>query len=152
MPRAAFLWMALGAVQYLATARTALAISGRVDIDSHIKLRTNSRNGQFSTLSSSSNSSSSAPTRSGTLCVEVTQNVFTIITHRQTFSGISSEYPSSVRVCCGNLHTIRFNSSRNTSNLLYNSTANMSSTSTTAMIAARPSSTKRKMHASAKHC
>ena len=50
MLRAAFQWMALGAVQYLATARTALAISGRVDIDSHIKLPTNSRNGQFSTF------------------------------------------------------------------------------------------------------
>ena len=66
--------MALGAVQYLATARTAFEISGRADIDSHIKLSTNSRNGQFSTPSSSSNSSSSTPTRSGTLCVEVTQS------------------------------------------------------------------------------
>ena len=77
MPTAASQWMALGAVQYLATARTALAISGRVDTDSHIKLPTNSRNGQFSTFSFSLNSSSFTPTRSGTLCVEVTQNVFT---------------------------------------------------------------------------
>ena len=40
----------------------------------------------------------------------------------------------------------------NTSYLLFNPTANMSSTCTTAMIATRPSSTKRKTHASAKHC
>ena len=42
---------ALGAVQYLATARTAFDMSGRVDIDIHVKLPTNSWNGQFSTPS-----------------------------------------------------------------------------------------------------
>ena len=47
MPRAAFQWIALGAVQYFATARTAFEMSGRIDIDSHIKVRSNSRIGHW---------------------------------------------------------------------------------------------------------
>ena len=81
-----------------------LKVPGRVDIDSHIKLPLNSRNGHFSTLSSSSNSSSFTPTRSETLLVEVTQSFFT--NSSANVSGISSEYPSPVSVCSGNLHTI----------------------------------------------
>ena len=77
MPRAAFQWIALGAVQYLATARTAFETFVRVNIHSHIKLPINSWNGPFSTPSSSSTPSSYIPTRSGTLCLEVTQNVST---------------------------------------------------------------------------
>ena len=69
--------MALGAVQYRTTVRTALEMSGRVDNESHIKLSTNSRNGQFSTFSSSSNSPSFTPTRSRTLGVEVKQKKLT---------------------------------------------------------------------------
>ena len=161
MPRVAFQWIAIGAVQYLATARTAFEMPGRVDIDSQIKLPTNSRNGHFSTLSSSSNSPSFTPTRSGTLFVEVTQNVF-IHSSANVFWGIVKVsifrsrvwwqppyHLSSPKFLTG---TIRFNSSRNTSHLLFSPTANMSSTCATAMISTRPSSTKRKTHASAKHC
>ena len=77
IPSADFQWTAFGAEQYLATDRTALEISGRVEIASHIKPPTSSRNGQFSLSSFSSNFSSLTPTLSGTLCTEVTRNFFT---------------------------------------------------------------------------
>ena len=129
-------WIALGAVQYLATVPTAFEISGRVDIDSYIKLPTNSRNGQFSTLSSSSNLSSLHQLEMEHLAWKSHKKIPP--THGQTFSGVSSEYPSHVHVCRGNLHTtsvhpkfstetIRFNSSRNKSHLLFSLTARMSS-------------------------
>ena len=77
IPSADFQWTAFGAEQYLATDRTALEISGRVEIASHIKSPTRSRNGQLSISSFSSNSSSLTPTLSGTLLTEVTWNFFT---------------------------------------------------------------------------
>ena len=45
MSRATFQWIALDAVQFLAITRTAFEMSGRVDVDSHIKLPANSWNG-----------------------------------------------------------------------------------------------------------
>ena len=77
IPRSEFQWTAFGAEHYLATDRTALEISGRVEIANHIKPPTSSRNGQFSVSSFSSISSSLTPTLSGTLCTEVTRNFFT---------------------------------------------------------------------------
>ena len=67
MSRAAFQRVAFGAVQYLPTARTTFEISGCVDVDSHIRLRTNSRKDQFSTSLS----------LSGTLCMKITRTFFT---------------------------------------------------------------------------
>ena len=67
IPSADFQWMAFGAEQYLATDRTALEISGRVEIAYHIKPPTGSRNDQLSVFSSSSNSYNLTPTLSGTL-------------------------------------------------------------------------------------
>ena len=146
MPRAAFQWKALGAVQNLGRARTAFEMSGRVYNDSQIKLPSNSRNGQFSTISPSSNSSSFTPTRSGTLLVEVTQTFFTyssanvlwdIVRVPISHSRVQWQPPynlSSPRFLTG---TIRFNSSRNISHLLFNPTANMPSICTITMIATR---------------
>ena len=78
------------------------------------------------------------------------------LTHRQIVLGLSSEYHSPVPVCSVNPHTISVppildNPSQNTSHLLFSPTAKMSSTCTVAIIATRPSSTKRKTHALAKH-
>ena len=77
IPSADFQWTAFGAEQYFATDRTALEISGRIEIASHIKPPTSSRNGQLPVSSFSSKSSSLTPTLSGTLCTEVTRNFFT---------------------------------------------------------------------------
>ena len=77
VPSAAFHWMAFGVDQPLTTDRTALDLSGRVEIANHIKPPTSSRNGQLSVPSSSSNSSNFTPTLSGTLCTEVTRNFVT---------------------------------------------------------------------------
>ena len=49
-------------------------VCGRVEVDTYIRLRSRSRSGQFSTSSFSSLSFSFTPTRSGTLCSEITQN------------------------------------------------------------------------------
>ena len=88
----------------LLTAHTTFDMSGRVDIYSHIKLLTNSRNGKFSTLSFSLSSPRLTSTRSGRSARKSPQTFS--LTHWQTFSGISSEYPSPYPVYSGNLHTI----------------------------------------------
>ena len=68
--------MTLGAVQYLATARTALEMSGRVDTDSHIKLPTNLRNGQFLSISSSSKCADLSSTESRSTVVYCVRTEF----------------------------------------------------------------------------
>ena len=59
------------------TARTAFEMPESVDVDSQIRLRTSSQNEQLSTPSSSSTSPNLTPTRSGTLCSEITQTFLT---------------------------------------------------------------------------
>lgn len=51
----------MGSEQYLTTVCTALEISGGVDVDNYITLPTNSRNGRFPVISSSSYSSNFIP-------------------------------------------------------------------------------------------
>ena len=77
IPSTDFQWTAFDAEQYLATDRTALEISERVEIANQIQPPTSSRNGQLSFSLSSSYSSNFTPTLSGTRCTEVTRNFFT---------------------------------------------------------------------------
>ena len=77
IPSAAFQWMTFGVDQPLTTDRTALDISGRVEIAKHIKPPSSSRKGQLSGPSSPSNSSNFTATLSGVLCAKVTRICFT---------------------------------------------------------------------------
>ena len=161
IPSADFQWMALGAGQYLATDRTALEISGRVEIANHIKPPRSSRNGQLSVSSSSSNSSSLTPTLSGTLCTKATRNFFINssaklccdIVRVPLLRSLEYRHPpyhfKSPRFLTG---MVRFKSTHNLSHLSFCHTAKTTSTCTTAMIAARPSSIKRKTYTSVMHC
>ena len=60
-----------GMQQYFATARTTFEISGRIEVDSLMKLPTSSRNDQFST-SSSTLISIFTPTQNETFFSEIT--------------------------------------------------------------------------------
>ena len=161
IPSADFQWMAFGAEQYLATDQTALEISGRFEIDNHIKPPTSSANDQLSVFLSSSNSSSLTPTLSGTLCTEVTRNFFTNSSAKLCWDIVrvpllrSLEYRhppyhfKSPRFLTG---MVWFKSTHNLPHLSFYPTAKMSSTCTTAVIATRPSSLKRKTHTFVMHC
>ena len=147
IPSADFQWTAFGAGQYLATDRTALEISGRVEIASHIKPPTSSRNGQLP-VSFSSSSSSLNPTLSGTLCTKVTRNFFTNssaklccdIVRVPLLRSLEYRHPpyhfKSPRFLTG---MVRFKSTHNLSHLSFCPTAKISSTCTTAVIACHTS-------------
>ena len=148
MPRAAFQWIALGAV-HLATARTAFEMSGRVDFDGHIKLPTNSRNGQFFTSPSSLNSSK--------FYTNSKWNIF-LRSHTKYRQSTHLSFPCEGATSISSQFT-QVLDGNNTVQLIskyviptFQSYSKELSTCTTTLIATRPPSTKRKPHASAKHC
>ena len=155
IPSDDFQWMAFGAELYLATDRTAVEISGRVEITNHIKPPTSLRNGQLSLSSSSSYSSNFTPTLSGTLCTEVTRNFFTNsspnpcwdIVRVPLLRSLEDRHPpyhfKTPRFFTG---MARFKSTHNLSHFSFCPTVKISSTCTIALIVTRLSSIRRKAH------